>query len=241
VLASLIDCRDDEQRAEAERVVAALGAELVTVSLLEGRVTLPPGVLDGARACIDALAESPEWSEPARAPVTWLEYPLPERLPSTAMTGWWPADERAARAAMRRAAAALHVAGDRRTLVLGDEELMYLPQLLAAALGGEVRTSTTTRTPAVTIDRPGYPLRTALAFGSTDDGVRPAYAYNVAPSRAAERGNAPGFEDVVLVTDAERGPRTTGLVGKLAACAGRVHVVTLCQGGQAAGERDAAQ
>src|SRR5215469_7812136 len=71
VLASLIDCRDDEQRAEAERAVAALGAELVTVSLLEGRVTLPPGVLDGARGFIDALAESPDGSEPARASVTW--------------------------------------------------------------------------------------------------------------------------------------------------------------------------
>ncbi len=105
---------------------------------------------------------------------------------------------------------------------------MYLPQLLAIALGDDVRTSTTTRTPAVVIDRPGYPLRTVLAFGSTDDGRRPAYAYNVAPSRHCEPGNAPGFDDIVLVTDAPRGPRTSDLVAKLAASArGSVHVLTL--------------
>ena len=135
---------------------------------------------------------------------------------------------------MCRVAAGLAVARDGRTLVLGDEELMYLPQLLAIALGDDVRTSTTTRTPAVVIDRPGYPLRTVLAFGSTDDGRRPAYAYNVAPSRHSEPGNAPGFDDIVLVTDAPRGPRTSDLVAKLAASARRgVHVITLHQGGAA--------
>src|SRR5262249_16737919 len=108
VLASLIDCRDDEQPADAQRAVAPLRAALVTVGLLGGGVPLPPGVLDGARGFIGALAESPDGSEPARASVTWLEYPLPERVPATAMTGWWPAEELAARAAMRRAAAALH-------------------------------------------------------------------------------------------------------------------------------------
>ena len=121
---------------------------------------------------------------------------------------------------------------------------MYLPQMLATALGAEVRTSTTTRTPAVVIDRPGYPLRTVLEFGSTDDGHRAAYAYNVAPSRLPGPGNAPGFDDIVLVTDAAPGPRTSDLVAKLAASARRsVHVLTLHPSDvlAAAGERDAAQ
>ncbi|MGN6679144.1 MAG: TRSP domain-containing protein, partial [Streptosporangiaceae bacterium] len=125
------------------------------------------------------------------------------------------------------------------TLVLGDEELMYLPQLLAAALGDDVRTSTTTRTPAVVIDQPGYPLRTVLSYGSTEQARRPAYAYNVAPSCHPEHGNAPGFDHIVLVTDAPRGPRTSDLVDKLATSARRsVHVITLRQGAR---ERDAAQ
>jgi hypothetical protein len=134
---------------------------------------------------------------------------------------------------MCAAAASLPVARDARTLVLGDEELMYLPQLLARALGDLVRTSTTTRTPAVAVDLPGYPLRTALSFASTEDGRRPVFAYNVAGSGHAEPGNAPGFDHIVLVTDAVRGPRTSELVGALAASARLgVHVVTLRPGGR---------
>jgi hypothetical protein len=178
--------------------------------------------------------------------VSFVEVQLPDGLPVLALAGWSPAQERLARTAMNQAAASVPVRRDGRTLVLGDEELMYPPQLLAAALGDDVRTSTTTRTPAVVIDKPGYPLRTVLAYGSTDDGRRPAYAYNVAPSCHPEPGNAPGFDHIVLVTDAPRGPRTSDLVAKLAASARRsVHVVTLrlavTEGLVTAGERDAAQ
>ena len=234
VLASLVDCRSDEMRAGVAAAIRELGAQVLSVSLLDGHVSLPADVLTKARGFIASLPEPPAISNRARASVSFADVPLPDGLPVLALAGWSPAQERAARTAMCRAAAGLPVARDGRTLVLGDEELMYLPQLLAIALGDEVRTSTTTRTPAVVIDRPGYPLRTVLAFGSTDDGRRPAYAYNVAPSRHSEPGNAPGFDDIVLVTDAPRGPRTSDLVAKLAASARRgVHVITLRQRGAA--------
>jgi orotate phosphoribosyltransferase len=236
VLASLIDCRSDECRAQVAKAAGELGASVVSVSLLNGRLGLPADVLAAAREFIAALPEPPaRCSAVARrsrpAPVSWLDVALPDAVPAIASAGWGPEQERAARAAMSVTAAALPVARDDRTLVLGDEELMYLPQLLAAALGGGVRTSATTRTPAVTIDRPGYPLRTVLTFGSTEDGRRPAYAYNVAASALPDAGNAPGFDHIVLVTDAPRGPRTADLVGKLADSARRgVHVVSLRSG-----------
>jgi hypothetical protein len=234
VLASLVDCRSDEMRAGVTAAIRELGAQVLSVSLLDGHVSLPADVLTKARGFIASLPEPPAISNRARASVSFADVPLSDGLPVLALAGWSPAQERAARTAMCRAAAELPVARDGRTLVLGDEELMYLPQLLAIALGDEVKTSTTTRTPAVVIDRPGYPLRTVLAFGSTDDGRRPAYAYNVAPSPHCEPGNAPGFDDIVLVTDATRGPRTADLVAKLAASARRrVHVITLRQGGAA--------
>ena len=232
VLASLIDCRSDAARAGVARAVGAVGARLVSVSLLDGEVRVPAGIIAGVRELVATLPEpAARPRDAASAPVTWLSMPLPDGVPARAMHGWGPAAERAAREAMGRLAASLPVAGDGRTLVLGDEELMYLPQLLAAALGGQVRTSTTTRTPAVTIDDPGYPLRTALRFGSTEDGRRPVYAYNVAASSHAEPGNAPGFDHIVLVTDAARGPCTAPLAAELAASArGSVHVITLRSG-----------
>jgi hypothetical protein len=238
VLASLIDCRGDECRTAAAQAVGALEASVVSVSLFDGRVRQPSDVLAGVRALIAALPEPPaERSAVAhrsrRVPVSWLDVALPDGVPAIGNAEWGPRQEDAARAAISRAAASLAVAGDDRTLVLGDEELMYLPQLLAAALGGDVRTSTTTRTPAVTIDRPGYPLRTALTFDSTEDGLRPAYAYNVAASAHTDPGNAPGFDHIVFVTDAPRGRRTAGLVDRLAESAGRsVHALTLRSGRQ---------
>ncbi len=254
VLASLVDCRSDALSSEAAAAVRALGARLISVSLLDAQLRLPADVLASARIFIAALPESPTFLHATSAPVSYVEVGLPDGLPPLALAGWSPDQERAARTAMCRAAGALPVARDGRTLVLGDEELMYLPQLLAAALGDEVRTSTATRTPAVAIDQPGYPLRTALTFGSTDDGRRPAYAYNVAASRHPERGHAPGFDHLVLVTDAPPGPRTTDVVTTLAAAAGcSVHVVTLSGGrpappdaaairrGPAQGECDAAR
>ncbi len=238
ILASLIDCRSDAGRAEVARAVGAVGARVVSVSLLDGQVRLPADVIAGVREFVQALPAPPAGPPVSgMAPVSWLSVTLPDGVPALAMHGWGPAEERAAGEAMSRLGASLPVARDGRTLVLGDEELMYLPQLLAAALGPEVRTSTTTRTPAVTIDGPGYPLRTALRFGSTEDGRRPGYAYNVAASRHAEPGNAPGFDHIVLVTDAARGRRTTQLAAELAASAGRsVHVITLRPGDRRAAQ-----
>ena len=231
VLASLVDCRGDGPRAAVAGAVRALGARLVTVSLLDGEVRLPDGVAAQARAFIASVPELPSMHNGTHAPVSSVDVPLPGGLPPLALAGWSPAQVRAARAAMRRAVAGLSVPADGRTLVLGDEELMYLPQLLASALGDDVRTSTTTRTPAVALDRPGYPLRTVLSFGSTDDGCRPAYAYNVAASRQPERGNAPGFDHIVFVTDAPAGRRTASVVDALAGAAGQgVHVVTVRTG-----------
>jgi hypothetical protein len=244
VLASLVDCRSDEMRAAVAAAVSDLGAQVITVSLLDGQVGLPATVLPRARAFIASLPATPAILNGTRAQVSFADVTLPDGLPALALAGWSPPQERAAREAMCEAADSLLVARDDRTLVLGDEELMYLPQLLAASFGDDVRTSTTTRTPAVVIDRPGYPLRTMLEFGSTDDGHRAAYAYNVAPSRLPDPGNAPGFDDIVLVTDAPRGPRISDLVAKLAASARRyVHVVTLRPSNVLAGvgERDAAQ
>jgi hypothetical protein len=86
----------------------------------------------------------------------------------------------------------------RRVLVLGSEELMYAPLRLAQALcdtGVEVRYSTTTRSPILAVDDPGYAIRTRLAFPAYDDpadGPSERYVYNVA-------GGA--FDAVVLVVD----------------------------------------
>ncbi|GAA2825596.1 phosphoribosyltransferase [Kitasatospora sp. CM 4170] len=95
-----------------------------------------------------------------------------------------------------------------RVLVLGFEELMYAPLRLAGALAerlphGEerVRYSTTTRSPVLAVDDPGYAIRTRLAFPAhddpADDSPRERFVYNVAPGADPDRR----FGTVVLVVD----------------------------------------
>ena len=117
-------------------------------------------------------------------------------------------------------------------LCLGDEEFMYAAQLLAARLGDDVRTSSTTRSPVLVVDEPGYPVRTALRFPACDDAHRVAFAYNVAASSQQDRGPAPGFDAIVLLLDRSPGPHVrTGLLAQLAATAPVSVDVVLVQAG----------
>nr|WP_263173419.1 phosphoribosyltransferase [Streptomyces sp. SCSIO ZS0520] len=112
-----------------------------------------------------------------------------------------------------------------KVLVLGCEELMYTPLRLALALeeqlpGVEVRFSTTTRSPVLAIDDPGYAIRSRLTFPShdnPDDGPGDRYAYNVAGA---------GFDAVLAVVDsAADTPELSashGLLSRLAAHTGQV-------------------
>lgn len=137
----------------------------------------------------------------------------------------------------------------RRILVLGSEELMYAPLRIAVALADQlagqatVRYSSTTRSPVVAVDDPGYAIRNRLSFAGTEpanESAEPAtesagsatesagsdarFAYNVA-------GLLPGrrFDAIVLVTDtdlsAHSGP--DGLVGQLASVTDQLQVLRL--------------
>ncbi|WP_158544620.1 phosphoribosyltransferase family protein [Blastococcus sp. TBT05-19] len=233
VVASLLDSRSEEQHRELDRVAADMGASVASVALLTGTVRTPHDVLERAAALLDRLPDPPAPGG-APVPVTRRTLVLPAGLPTLAAHGWDAGCERLLSDAVGAAAGSLPVHRDARTLVLGDEEFMYLPQRLAAALGGEVRTSTTTRSPAAVVDVPGYPLRTVLRFPATEDPGRTAFAYNVAPSGRPDPGNAPGFDDVVLVSDAPEGGHTDVLLGLLAASARRsVHLVRVRAAGAA--------
>uniref|UniRef100_UPI0035ABCA2D cysteine protease StiP domain-containing protein n=1 Tax=Streptomyces longispororuber TaxID=68230 RepID=UPI0035ABCA2D len=115
-----------------------------------------------------------------------------------------------------------------RVLVLGNEELMYAPLRLGTALeaaGADVAYSTTTRSPVLAVDDPGYAIRTRLVFPAHDapaDGPGDRFAYNVAGG---------GFDTVLVVLDSAgdsaelRAPG--GLLDRVAAHAERVVVAVI--------------
>ncbi len=224
VAATLVDVRSAGDRARLDAEAAAMGVRIDVVALARGELHLPTGLptfaADATAAAepdasgrhaggsprkrqADAVASSREVG------VGW-----PRGLPVTARHGWTPGDRRRLDAALPRLAAnlvsALEPLDDgasrpTRVLVLGTEELMYVPIRLAAALADhavgavDVRVSSTTRSPAVAFDDPGYPLRDRIVFTAHDqpvDGPGERFAYNVA---TAFDGVPPDV--VVLVVD----------------------------------------
>ncbi|MBT2525525.1 phosphoribosyltransferase [Streptomyces sp. ISL-99] len=163
---------------------------------------------------------------PGAAPVR-VELGWPCGVPDGGRHGFVPAHRGALEAALpgmaERIAGALPE-GARRVLVLGFEELMYAPLRLATALeervDAEVRYSTTTRSPVLAVDDPGYAIRTRIVFPAHDnpaDGPGTRYAYNVAGA---------GFDAVVAVVDSAADTpelhAPDGLLARLAAHTGHV-------------------
>ncbi|MFI6803677.1 phosphoribosyltransferase [Streptomyces luteogriseus] len=158
---------------------------------------------------------------------TRIDLHWPADLPDGGRHGFTPAHrellENALPAMARRLAHALPE-GARRVHILGFEELMYAPLRLARELERsadvEVRYSTTTRSPVLAVDDPGYAIRTRLAFPAHDDpadGPGERYAYNVAGA---------GFDAVVVVVDSAGDTPALhtpdGLLARLAAHTPRV-------------------
>ncbi|MEV0249650.1 phosphoribosyltransferase [Nocardia sp. NPDC050712] len=184
VLASLVDMRTEADCTAFEKAAAELGARIDTVCLAAGRTMLPEGLI----AAVTALPE-PELNPVAaqRGTATRLELPWPRAVPEGGRHGILHSDAAAFDAAIDAATAALRaqldaVAPGRPAIVLGHEELMYLPLRLASALaesGVPTRFQTTTRSPAYVLDEPGYPLRCGFRFTAPEPDAEAArYLYN---------------------------------------------------------------
>lgn len=205
VVVALVDMRSAADAGRLEEFAREIGARIDLVTVASGTVRLPDGVLEKGQALV-AEFEGATGGEPAAAApsdrITRVDLRWPADLPDGGRHGFTPAHrtalENALPAMADRIATALPGTAH-RVLVLGFEELMYTPLRLAAELerttDAEVRYSTTTRSPVLAVDDPGYAIRTRLVFPAHDDpadGPGERYAYNVAGA---------GFDAVVAVVD----------------------------------------
>ncbi|WP_329386041.1 phosphoribosyltransferase [Streptomyces sp. NBC_01351] len=236
VVVALVDMRSPADRARLAAFAAEIGARVDLISLASGTVSLPEGVLERGQALVeeyegaaaDRLRAVRRGSAPDPAPQTTarLELAWPIGVPDGGRHGFTAEHRTRLEAALPALTAQLTAAlGTEagRVLVLGNEELMYAPLRLAKALqeagaAAEVRFSTTTRSPVLAVDDPGYAIRTRLVFPAHDvpaDGPGDRYAYNVAGA---------GFDAVVAVVDSagDTPELRTGLLDALAPHTGRV-------------------
>jgi hypothetical protein len=145
-------------------------------------------------------------------------------VPTGGRHGFLPTDRVEFDDAVRAASVALEpLCGESsRILVLGTEELMYLPLRLALELARNPLRSvvfqSTTRSPVHAIDRPGYPVRRRIDFVSSivGDAERPVrHVYNAGfPSSA---GSLTEPELIVLVDDGHAVPGPAGVADSIAA------------------------
>ncbi|WP_405959161.1 phosphoribosyltransferase [Streptomyces sp. NBC_00868] len=241
VVVALVDMRSAADRDRLTAFAAELGARVDLVALASGTVSLPSGVLAEGQALVeeheaaaDGIAPRPHAPAPADGPRPdheRVDLGWPARIPDGGRHGFTSAHREALDAALPALTDRLTAAlGERpgRVLVLGNEELMYAPLRLAKALeeagaAREVRFSTTTRSPVLAVDDPGYAIRTRLVFPAHDapaDGPGDRYAYNVAGA---------GFDAVVAVVDSagDTPELRSGLLASLAPHTGRVLLATV--------------
>ncbi|WP_425245127.1 phosphoribosyltransferase [Streptomyces sp. NEAU-NA10] len=225
--------------ARVDLVAAASGTVILPEGVLEKGQDLvaryesthpgAPGGVDtrlrhGARPATDGPHPEDERTRQTRphGHLTRVDLRWPRNLPDGGRHGFTPAHRTRLEGALPAMAARLAETlptDARSVLVLGFEELMYAPLRLARELeqvvGAEVRYSTTTRSPVLAVDDPGYAIRSRLVFPAHDepaDGPGERYAYNVAGG---------GFDAVVAVVDsvADTGElhAPDGLLAQLAA------------------------
>jgi adenine/guanine phosphoribosyltransferase-like PRPP-binding protein len=232
VVAALVDVRPPGS--ELVDAVAALGARLDVVALARAAIELSPDLAERAAALRAEIGDGPA---PRTAPdghaarVTLGELGWPVGLPVGARHGVGPAHHRRLAVALPGVAAglarAVRLGGGERILVLGTEELMHLPLRLAQTLadtGHDVAFSSTTRSPAVVVDSPGYALTSGIAFPTHDDpadGPGPRFAYNVGGPQDSP------WDHVLVVVDppADTPALRTGLLPALTPHARRTSVV----------------
>ncbi|MEV8564498.1 phosphoribosyltransferase domain-containing protein [Streptomyces sp. NPDC051322] len=207
VIVALVDMRSAADLGRLDAFTQEIGARVDLVTTARGTVRLPEGVLEKGQRIVEEhaagetqLPAGKTGGEPVRVDLGW-----PAGVPDGGRHGFTSAHRGALDAALPGMAARLaaELPGDaRRVLVLGFEELMYAPLRLALELeraGHDVRFSTTTRSPVLAVDDPGYAIRTRLVFPAHDDphdspdgGPGERYAYNVADGC---------FDAVVAVVD----------------------------------------
>ncbi|MCD2118799.1 MULTISPECIES: phosphoribosyltransferase family protein [Rhodococcus] len=166
VLASLVDMRSEQDRRRTAEVAAELGTSIEHVSLAAGRSVVPDDLVARVAALPDPLL-NPVGEQ--RGDVRFLHAAWPSHVPDGGRHGMLRTDAAAFDAALSTLADTIADVRDARrpAVVVGHEELMYLPLRLAEALvdrGTPALFQTTTRSPVHVMDVDGYPLRRGFRF-----------------------------------------------------------------------------
>lgn len=120
----------------------------------------------------------------------------------------------------RAVASEIPLESHQRVLVLGIEEDMYFPMLVADELnklGISADSSSTTRSPVIAYDDPSYAINSRIRYSVPDD-VEPRYAYNI---------HSNDYTKILLVTNEAEAERSKELITKLTEEFEEVHIALI--------------
>lgn len=98
-----------------------------------------------------------------------------------------------------------------KTLCIGTEEFIYVPAMMACAMGEGIRYQSTTRSPIITATQGDYPLRNAIAYKRPEDETIMNYIYHILPGEYEEvfwfmeRDVTSEFKQMILEAFGKRG------------------------------------
>lgn len=219
IIAALVDCRSEDNRQKMDEFAAELGVEVRVVALSSGEVTLPEGLVE--RVWQDAEnAPSGLVQSSSSGPVKTYFIVVDDSMGAEhSRFGLHPKEylQSLPESVAYQVSPAL-VPG--KTLVLGQEEFMHFPMLVGECLSilrDDVRSSTTTRSPILVLDRPDYPVDNGISFLNGRGEER--FAYNVG-----------GFDNIVIPMEPGQDPDELfiqhGLVETLSEVTGNIVVVS---------------
>jgi adenine/guanine phosphoribosyltransferase-like PRPP-binding protein len=216
IVASLVDVRTTAHKALADHSGQALGTSIDFVSLATGQVSIPDALTE--QVCALPAPSLNPIDPQGQGDCRTIQLAWPSDVPDGGRHGFLRTDAQAFGSAVAGAAAQLAGMLDpaRPLLVVGHEELMYLPLRIGELLaerGFATRFQSTTRSPAYVVDGPGYPLRTGFEFAPGESGeTGHRYLYNGWPS-------VPGSTraQLVVVIDATAAPGAGELTAVLTA------------------------
>ncbi|MFC8512019.1 phosphoribosyltransferase [Streptomyces sp. NPDC057257] len=210
VVVALVDMRSAADAGRLEEFAREINARVDLVAAASGTVRLPEGVLEKGQNLVARHELSNRGARGTARPAPTHPHPAvnridllwPRNLPDGGRHGFTPTHRIRLETALPTMAARLEAAlpaTAHRVHILGFEELMYAPLRLARELeqitDAEVTYSTTTRSPVLAVDDPGYAIRSRMVFPAHDnpaDGPGDRYAYNIAGA---------DFDAVVAVVD----------------------------------------
>lgn len=195
---SLLDWRNEEEQKEAIDLAESLGIQIHFVSLIQGQMTaqlshpLPQEWLQSPSPLLVQESERlmPYETLPFSIGETITKYVqdglgVVQELTYSKTTGRFGLDaeqNRRNEQSIRKIGQQLkRLRTYKKCLVIGTEELIYIPCLIAAEMGENVYYQSSTRSPIIAQNKEGYPIKCVTCYKRPEDTTVTNYLYNIVP------------------------------------------------------------